>query len=205
MALEELEETEGERTIRAQHRLKLHEIDAALHEIVMFRGIVTPAQHQHLKDANYAGLYDVATREDVIRIRHLPFASTPEEFMGVLEMATHIFQRASLTALIQQRNLHGEEVITTTAEDVGVQIRLNLEKMGLPMPEDLPRHRRLADGEWMSDELLATRDGTIAWDEPLHPAADRVNPIYEVTDGDDTQQLRLLEERHLLDGDEEPR
>ena len=50
MALEELEETEGERTIRAQHRLKLHEIDAALHEIVMFRGIVTPAQHQHLKD-----------------------------------------------------------------------------------------------------------------------------------------------------------
>ena len=196
LVMAEAEETNVERSIRAQHRLRLHELDTALHEIVEFSGITTPAQHQRLTDANYAGLYSVATKNDVIRIRHLPFASEPEEFMGVMEMAAHIFQRASVASLVHQRNLQGEDPIAATAEDVGVQMRIMLEKMGMPMPENLPIHRRLSDGEWLPQEL---RNDTIDWDEELAEADDRIYPIYEIVDADSGvgKDLKLLEERHL--------
>jgi hypothetical protein len=70
--------------------------------------------------------------------------------------------------------------------------------MGMPMPENLPIHRRLADGEWLPHEL---RDDAIAWDEELTEADDRIYPIYEIVDADNGagKDLKLLEERHLHD------
>jgi hypothetical protein len=108
MVLEEAEETAETRSIRAQHRWKLHELDTALHELVEFRGITTPEQHARLRDSNYADLYSVATVQQVIRIRRLPFAPEPEEFMGVMEMVANEFQRAGVASLVHSRNLQYE-------------------------------------------------------------------------------------------------
>jgi DNA-damage-inducible protein D len=197
MTLELAEEAPSERTTRAEERLKLQILDNGLHELVMFRGITTPEQHQRLTNANYAGLYNVATEEQLIQMRRLPFSSSLEEFMGVLELTANSFQRAGVASLIHQRNLQGDDVIAATAEDVGVQMRLMLEKMGLPMPEDLPRHRRLADGEWMPPEMLAARDGAVDWDQPLTEEPDRIIPVYELREGEGDDGLRLLEARHI--------
>ncbi|MBA3825352.1 MAG: hypothetical protein H0X24_15820 [Ktedonobacterales bacterium] len=202
MALELAEEAPSERTVRAEERLKLHTLDKGLHELVVFRGITTPEQHQRLTDANYAGLYNVATEDELMQIRRLPFSSNLEDFMGVLELTANAFQRTGVASLIHQRNLQGEDVIAATAEDVGVQMRMMLAKMGLPMPENLPRHRRLADGEWMPEEMLAARSGSIDWEQALPDDPDRVIPIYEVTEGDSRPELRLLEERHIITDEE---
>src|SRR6185437_12503616 len=82
LALEEQEETEQIKSLRAEHRLKLYALDTLLHEIVTFRGITTPEQHERLSDSNYSGLYNTATRERLIHERRLPFGATLEEFMG---------------------------------------------------------------------------------------------------------------------------
>ena len=147
----ELEKTEdGNRAMRADHRLKLHDADTALHELVRFRGIVTPAQHQALTDANYAGLYDVACELDVITMRELPMLTDdPKDWMGVTEEGYNIFQRVLTGSVVQTRNLRGQAAITQAAEDVGVEIRLTIERTGGTLPEHLPRHRRLARGDWV--------------------------------------------------------
>ncbi|MBA3827049.1 MAG: hypothetical protein H0X24_24545 [Ktedonobacterales bacterium] len=148
-----LEDTEdGNKQLRSEHRLKLHTVDALLHELVSFRGIVTPEQHQALTDANYAGLYAVATERNVIEMRHLPMLSDePMDWMGVAESAYNEFQRALTATVVERKNLQGQTAITTAAEDVGVQIRLTIERTGGTMPEDLPRYRRLSRGDWVPE------------------------------------------------------
>ena len=202
-ALEDADESDETKSLRAQHRLKLHTLDTALHQLVMFRGITTPEQHERLRNSNYAGLYAVATRDELARIRRLPFAAEPEEFMGVMEIVANEFQRAGTAQLVQTRNLKGEDAINATAEDVGVQMRLMMEKMGLPMPENLPRHRRLSDGEWMPE---GTR-GQVDWDAETEEVEDRVIPIYALVEIEGERRnadapvsetgLELIEERHL--------
>lgn len=147
----ELEKTEdGNRQMRAAYRYKLEGADQLLHELVKFRGIVTPEQHQALTDANYAGLYDVACELDVINMRELPMLTDdPKDWMGVTEEAYNIFQRSLTASVIQQRNIRGQEAILHTAEDVGVEIRLTIQRTGGVMPEDLPRHRPLTRGDWV--------------------------------------------------------
>ncbi|MBA3824956.1 MAG: hypothetical protein H0X24_13805 [Ktedonobacterales bacterium] len=199
--LEDAEETDETRSLRAQHRLKLHEVDTHLHQLVMFRGITTPEQHDRLRDSNYAGLYAVATRDEIARIRRLPFSIPPEEAMGVMEMAANIFQRAGTAQVVEERNLQGEETIIATAEDVGVQIRLTMERMGVTMPESLPRYRALHHTEWLPSGEPGP--GHIDWDAEIPEADDRVIPIYELAEpagdpnSDHPHELRLLEERHI--------
>jgi len=153
-------ESAEEQRLRADYRLKLHRFDGELHELVSYRGIVTPAQHQALTDANYAGLYGVTSEDALIRQRHLPFTGKPPDFMGSEEMATNIFQRAQAAARIKERDLHGSPDINAAAEDVGVEIRLTLERLGRPMPEDLPQYKLLSRGEWIPEEELSLID----WD-----------------------------------------
>jgi DNA-damage-inducible protein D len=208
-ALEEAEENEETKSLRAQHRLKLHEVDTHLHQLVVFRGITTPEQHQRLRNSNYAGLYAVATRDEVARLRSLPFTIEPEEVMGVMEMAANIFQRAGTAQLVEQRNIQGEDAINATAEDVGVQVRLTMERMGMPMPENLPKHRPLHHTEWLPPEVRGP--GQIDWGNEPAEAVDRIIPIYELVEIEDAAQhpdalppdasvsgLRLIEERHIL-------
>ncbi|MBA3822641.1 MAG: hypothetical protein H0X24_01905 [Ktedonobacterales bacterium] len=149
-----------EHQLRADYRLKLHRFDGELHELVSYRGIVTPEQHQALTDANYAGLYGVASEQALIQQRHLPFTGKPPEFMGSEEMGINIFQRTQAAARIKERDLHGSPDINAAAEDVGVEIRLTLERLGRPMPEDLPQHKLLSRGDWVPEEELALSD----WD-----------------------------------------
>ena len=177
----EEEEDADERALRSDYRLKLHNFDTALFELVSYRGIVTPEQRQALRDSNYAGLYSVACEQDMITKRNLPFMSTLEEFMGSTEMAANIFQRAQTADLVQRRNLHGVEDITTVAEDVGVEIRLTIERLGGIMPEDLPRHKRISRGDWVpglreGDEYVPDE----LWSAELEDAGETTFPIVEI-------------------------
>lgn len=180
-------------TIRTRHRLKLHYLDTALMELVAFRGIITPEQKQALRDANFAGLYDTSGEQALVKFRRLPFGATPEEFMGTDEYIANEFQRSQTALVIKQRNIKGEPEIRAVAEDVGVQIRLTIERIGGMMPEDMPRYRRLSQGEWMTPELL--HSVSFDWDEDAQEVADRVIPIYELVEG--ATEPRLLEKRHL--------
>jgi len=104
--------------------------------------------------------------------------STLEEFMGSTEMAANIFQRAQTADLVQRRNLHGVEEITTVAEDVGVEIRLTIERLGGVMPEDLPRHKRISRGDWVPG-LRAGEEYVPAelWSAELEDVSETTVPI----------------------------
>jgi DNA-damage-inducible protein D len=179
--------------LRTHHRLKLHYLDTALMELVAFRGIITPEQKQALRDSNYAGLYGMSGEQALVRFRRLPFGATPEEFMGTDEYIANEFQRSQTALVIKQRNIKEEAEIRAVAEDVGVQIRLTIERIGGVMPEDMPRYRRLARGEWMTPELL--HSVSFDWGGTAEEVADRVIPIYELVEGD--SEPRLIEERHI--------
>jgi DNA-damage-inducible protein D len=177
----EEEDDIDERALRSDYRLKLHNFETALFELVSYRGVVTAEQRQALRDANYAGLYNVACEQDMIAKRRLPFMSTLEEFMGSTEMAANIFQRAQTADLVQRRNLQGVEEITTVAEDVGVEIRLTIERLGGTMPEDLPRHKRISRGDWMpglreGDEYVPDA----IWSTATPDADDAAIPVIEI-------------------------
>ncbi len=179
--------------LRTRHRLKLHLLDTALMELVAFRGIITPEQKQALRDANYAGLYGLSGEQALVRMRRLPFAAEPEEFMGTPEYIANEFQRSQTAEVIKNRNVQGEEAILHVAEDVGVQIRLTIERIGGTMPENMTIYRRLARGEWMTPELL--HSVSFDWNEEAEEVEDRVIPIYELVEGESEPQL--IEERHI--------
>jgi len=143
-------------------------------ELVAFRGIITSEQKQALRDANYAGLYGMSGEQALVRVRRLPFASEPEEFMGTPEYIANEFQRSQTAEVIKNRNVQGEQEILNVAEDVGVQIRLTIERIGGTMPEDMPVYRRLAKGEWMTPDLL--HSVSFDWDEEMEEVGDRVIP-----------------------------
>ena len=176
------EETDDTRSVRAQERWKLHQADTYLHQIVMFRGITTPEQHERLANSNYAGLYGIPTRGGVARAKGLrpSYGVAPEETMGVLEAAINTVQRAGTAQLIEQRNIQGEDAINATAEDVGVELRLMMERTGLPMPEDLPRYRALQRDEWVPEGQRVP--GMVDWEGGASEGPDRVIPIYEVVE-----------------------
>ncbi|MBA3825351.1 MAG: hypothetical protein H0X24_15815 [Ktedonobacterales bacterium] len=202
---ETLEEADADAyQLRTHHRLKLHYLDTDLMELVAFRGIITPEQRQALRDSNYAGLYGMAGEQELIQFRKLPMGGDLEEFMGTDEYIANEFQRSQAALVIKQRNIQGEAAIRAVAEDVGVQIRLTIERIGGMLPEDMPRYRRLARGEWMTPELLHSVSFNWNADEDAPEAVDRVIPIYELPEG--AAELTLLEERHLItDGEAAPR
>ncbi len=147
---------EEEKALRATYRLQLHRFDAMLHELVTFRGIVTPAQHATLDEANYQGLYEVQSRMALVVHRHLPMTALPsgvgpEGFMGPEELGVHIFQRTQAAARIKDHNSQGEQVYLD-AQDVGTEIRRTLERLGRPMPEDMPRYPMLRNAEWLPED-----------------------------------------------------
>ncbi len=86
---------------------------------------------------------------------------TLPETMESVEMGANIFQRTMTADLISKRNLQGIAPIAATAKDVGVEIRLTIERVGGTMPEDMPQYPPLPPGEWMPLDHPAR----IQWDD----------------------------------------
>jgi prophage antirepressor-like protein len=150
-----MEDTE-ERALRTAYRLQLHQFDAMLHELVTFRGIVTAEQHEQLDEANYQGLYERESRMALVIYRNLPITALPtgvgmEGFMGPEELATNIFHRAQTAARIKDHGSTGEQIYDD-AQDVGTEIRRTLDRLGRPMPEDMPNYPMLRRTEWLPEE-----------------------------------------------------
>ena len=82
----------------------------ALHEVVGFRGVTTPEQHQRLTDANYAGLYATSGEEAVRRKKQMAFSGKAEDFMGPDELAANIFQRSQIRQAVERENLQKKPV-----------------------------------------------------------------------------------------------
>jgi hypothetical protein len=181
---------EEEKALRATYRLQLHRFDAMLHELVTFRGIVTATQHADLDEANYQGLYDMNGRMALVLHRHLPMTALPsgvgpEGFMGPEELGVHIFQRTQAAARIKDHNSTGKQVYID-AQDVGTEIRRTLERLGRPMPEDMPRYPLLRNTEWLPENeqhLLAQLQWVEAAEEPGE--AYSVIQISEATETED--------------------
>ncbi len=166
-------EAQEEWQLRVEYRQQLERFDGELHQLVAYRGIVTEQQHLALTNANYAGLYDDATRHRMMVWHMHPYGVEPASRMGSAELGINIFQRTQAALRIRQRNIRGEREILFAAEDVGVEIRATLERMGSPMPEDLPRYTQLVPGEWMP----ADHPSRIDWDAPAESAgADDSSP-----------------------------
>jgi DNA-damage-inducible protein D len=165
----EIEESPDDLEIRAEVRMRLEMMDRRLHQLVSFRGIVTAEQHQEFTDSNYAGLYNVATESALCDMRGYWPGTDARDFMGFEETALNLYQRAMTGSLIQQRNLQGPEKINQAAEDVGVELRMMRERMGLPMPEDLPRHRRLTPGQYLPELRRNKGEGQLTTQTVLPP------------------------------------
>jgi DNA-damage-inducible protein D len=158
---------------RAEARMRLEMMDRRLHQLVSFRGIVTREQHQELTDSNYEGLYNGLTERGLCDMRGILPIDDPRNFMGFDEIALNMVQRSQAAALIQRRNLHGSAAINQASEDVGIEIRLMLERLGAPMPEDLPRARPLSKGQYLPELRGSNGTGPIetqaipppVWDE----------------------------------------
>jgi hypothetical protein len=182
---------EEEKALRAAYRLQLHHFDAMLHELVTFRGIVTPAQHAALDEANYQGLYEMNNRMALVVHRHLPMSALPsgvgpEGFMGPEELGVHIFQRTQAAARIKDHNSQGEQVYID-AQDVGTEIRRTLARLGRPMPEDMPRYPMLRNTEWLpeSEQHFLSQ---MQWDEATEEPGEAysVIQIMALPEGDQT-------------------
>jgi len=151
-AIEDVEE----RALRTAYRLQLHQFDVSLHQLVIFHGITTPEQHEKLDEANFQGLYEMPSRMALVLHRNLPITGLPsgvgpEGFMGPEELANNIFHRAHTAARIKENNSTGEQIYTD-AQDVGTEIRRTLERLGRPMPEDLPRYPMMKTTEWLPED-----------------------------------------------------
>ena len=155
-----------EHSDRVAYRAKLYEFDRELHELVEFHGVTTEAEHVALEDANYAGLYDVTCERELLKRRPGHWPGTLPETMGSAELGANIFQRTMTADLIQKHNLQGIAPIAATAEDVGVEIRRTIERIGGTMPEDMPQYPPLPPGEWMPLDHPAR----MQWDEEEEPA-----------------------------------
>jgi hypothetical protein len=158
-----------EKAVRATYRYQLHKFDAMLHELVTFRGIVTPEQHEALDEANYQGLYEVPSRMALVLHRQLPMTALPsgvgpEGFMGPEELGVHIFQRTQTAARVKDHGSQGEQILLD-AQDVGTEIRRTLERLGRPMPEDMPIFPMLRLTDWLPDEEIPTLS-QIDWEQP---------------------------------------
>ncbi|MBA3825078.1 MAG: hypothetical protein H0X24_14430 [Ktedonobacterales bacterium] len=151
-----------ERTQRAEHRRRLDATERDLHELVEYRGIVTPADHVALNDANYGGLYDIPCELTLLRLRPGTFPGALPETMGSTELAVNALQRALTNDLVQQRDLFDVAPITATAREVGGELRGMLQRMGAKMPEDMPQYPPLPPGEWMPPD----HPSRIQWDLP---------------------------------------
>lgn len=144
-------ETASDHQLRAHHRYRLEILDEHLHSLVKFRGVSTPEQHQAFTDANYQGLYDNAAEADIRDERELIPGDDIRDWMGDLELTMNAFQRAQAAALIKDRNIRGATNINQAAYDVGVEIRLTVERLGGTMPEDLPKEKRLTKGDYVPE------------------------------------------------------
>jgi len=153
------EESQNDLETRAEYRMRLEMMDRRLHQLVSFRGIVTREEHQQFTDSNYAGLYEIATERDLLDLRGWLPVDDARDWMGFDEMAMNLMQRAQTGQLIQRKNLHGSESINQAAYDVGVQIRLMRERLDLPMPEELPPHKRLTRGQYLPELRGANGNG----------------------------------------------
>jgi len=136
---------------RAQARMRLEMMDRRLHQLVSFRGVVTREEHQAFTDSNYAGLYSVLAERDLLDMRGWLPVDDARDWMGFEEIADNMIQRAQTAAKIQRDNLEGSEAINQAAYDIGVEIRLMLQRIGAAMPEDLPQHKRLTQGQYLPE------------------------------------------------------
>jgi hypothetical protein len=173
-----MEDTE-ERAIRTAYRLQLHKFDAMLHELVAFRGIVTPEQHEKLDEANYQGLYERESRMALVIYRNLPITALPtgvgmEGFMGPEELGVNIFHRTQTAARIKDHGSTGDQVYDD-AQDVGTEIRRTLERLGRPMPEDMPNYPMLRKKEWLPEE-----DAQVIKQLQWNPGEEESEPEYSV-------------------------
>jgi hypothetical protein len=190
LGAQRLDETE-EKVLRLRYRRQLYQFDVALHEMVTFRGIVTKEQHERLDEANYEGLYEITgrggSRMALVLRKHLPMTALPnptghpgvgpENFMGYEELGVHIFQRTQLMARTQDRDSQGEQIYDD-AQDVGTEIRRTLERLGRPMPEDMPPHYpMLRVTEWLDDEEISAL-AQIPWSSASEDADEQYSVIY---------------------------
>jgi DNA-damage-inducible protein D len=143
--------TPDEIETRAQARMRLEMMDRRLHQLVSFRGVVTREEHQAFTDSNYAGLYSVLTERDLLDMRGWLPVDDARDFMGFEEIADNMIQRAQTAAKIQRENLQGPQSINQAGYDVGVEIRLMLQRLGATMPEDLPQYKRLTQGQYLPE------------------------------------------------------
>jgi hypothetical protein len=144
-------EQPDEHQARADTLYKLELTARALRQLVSFRGIVTERQHQAFVDSNYAGLYDVLTQRALMDMRGYWPTMDMRQWMGLEELTDNLFQRVQTRALIQRNNIRGAQHLNTAAYDVGVEVRLTLQRLGATMPEDLPRHKPLSKYDYLPE------------------------------------------------------
>jgi hypothetical protein len=187
---------EDERVMRAAYRLQLYQFDLMLHEVVSYRGIETPQQHTQLDEANYQGLYEMASRHAIVLHRKLPYSALPpggfEPFMGAEELGANIFQRTQAAARIQANNSQGEQIYRD-AQDVGTEIRRTLERLGRPMPEDMPTYPMLRADEWAPPDVNPNLPHyRLDWHaDPEEPSEEyAIVPVIELLQSDDAEKAK---------------
>ncbi|MBA2679494.1 MAG: hypothetical protein H0U76_13995 [Ktedonobacteraceae bacterium] len=165
-----------EHSMRSQYRARLDQFDRELHELVEFHGVVTPADHYRLYNANYAGLYGVTGENDLLRMRPGVLPGDLETTMGSVELGARIFQVTMTANIVENRNVQGVNAVEATAIDAGAAIRRTIIEMGGVPPENLPQYPPLPPGEWMPPD----HPNRMRWDEPIEEIEEQPIPIIEI-------------------------
>jgi hypothetical protein len=120
----------------------------------MERGIETFEQLEEFDDAGYQGLYDNLDKDGLRTRFGIWPLDEPEDYMGDVELAANIFQKAQTRDHIRRHDIQGAEELNNAHYDIGVEVRRTIERIGGTMPEELPRHPPLARGEYLTDEEI---------------------------------------------------
>ena len=95
------------------------------------------AQFGIFKDAGFRGMYDMSLNQVVSR-KGLQAGSRLYDFIGLQELAGHLFRVTQTTARINSTNPEGLRALAHTANEVGYEVRRIMIRDGGAPPESLP-------------------------------------------------------------------
>lgn len=121
---------------RIEERWKLTDAEKHLGGAAKSAGIVQ-GQYGIFKDAGFRGMYNMSLKE-LQRYKGADSGKTLYDYMGITELAANTFRVTQTAERMKRNNVKGLNQSSTTAVEVGKEVRDIMRRSSGTAPEDLP-------------------------------------------------------------------
>lgn len=148
--------TASERRLRVRQRVKEHNIILA--RVAQRSGV---RRFGIFQDSGYRGLYGMVSQA-IKRRKGIPVKDNLLDYAGPEELAANDFRITQASRRLATLAIRDEHAANLVHESVGKEVRRTIEKLGNPMPEDLPAEphiKTLTQKRRAKKELPAKTEG----------------------------------------------